>query len=78
MLSPGRLDLTLEGGAVSTGREVESLGIAAGAATLATLGPVLADVLAAARCRSHQLVSDESVEAGACEIRDAVFAAKPE
>jgi valyl-tRNA synthetase len=63
---------------VSMGREVEELTIAASATTLATLAPILSDVLAAARCRSHQLATDEAVEAGALEVRGARFAPKPE
>jgi len=62
---------------VSMGRGVEVLTLAAGATTLATLAPVLSDVLAAARCRSHQLVTDETVEAGGFEVRDARFSPKP-
>jgi valyl-tRNA synthetase len=63
---------------VSMGRAIEALTIAADAKTLATLAPVLSDVLAAARCRSHQIVTDEAVEAGTFEVRDARFAPKPE
>jgi valyl-tRNA synthetase len=62
---------------VSMGRAVEELTIAAGAETLARLAPVLSDVLAAARCSSHQLATDESVEAGTFEVRAARFAPKP-
>jgi len=63
---------------VSMGREVETLTIAAGPETLATLEPVLADVLAAARCRAHELAPDASVEADSFAVRDARFAPKPE
>jgi valyl-tRNA synthetase len=63
---------------VSMGREVETLTITAAAPTLAALAPVLADVLAAARCRAHQLAEDAALEAGSFEVRDARFAPKPE
>jgi valyl-tRNA synthetase len=63
---------------VSMGRGVEALTLAASAKTLATLAPVLSDVLAAARCRCHQLATDETVEAGAFEVREARFSPKPE
>jgi len=62
---------------VSMGRAVEGLTIAACAGTLARLAPVLPDVLAAARCHSHQLATDESVEAGTVDVRDARFAPRP-
>jgi valyl-tRNA synthetase len=60
--------------AVSMGREVERLVIAANPVTLAPLSRVLADVLAAARCHAHALAADESLADGAFAIRDAVFA----
>jgi valyl-tRNA synthetase len=63
---------------VSMGREAETLTIAADAETLAKLGPVLADVLAATRCRAHTLATDAEVEAGSFVVRDARFAPRPE
>ncbi len=64
--------------AVSMGREVERLVIAANAKTLVTLASVLPDVLAAARCRAHALATDDALADGAFEIRDAVFAERVE
>jgi valyl-tRNA synthetase len=64
--------------AVSMGREVGSLTLAANAATLARLTPVLGDVLAAARCHAHTLATNDSLEDGVFEIADAVFLEKPE
>ena len=63
---------------VSMGREVETLTIAADAATLADLEPVLDDVLAATRCRAHTLATDAAQEAGSFAVRDARFAPKPD
>jgi len=60
--------------AVSMGREIERLVIAANPKTLATLRGVAADVLAAARCRTHALAADDSLADGEIAIRDAVFA----
>ncbi len=57
---------------VSMGREVEHLVIAASAATLERLKPVLPDVLAATRCRQYDLVADE-IEDGSIGARDARF-----
>jgi valyl-tRNA synthetase len=65
-------------GAVSMGREVESLTLAGGADATATLEGVLGDVLAAGRVQSHSLVVDETLEPGTFEARDARFAPKPE
>ena len=65
-------------GAVSMGREVEALTLAAGGDVVATLEGVLADVLAAGRVQSHVLVVDDTVEAGTIEARNARFAPKPE
>ena len=64
--------------AVSMGREVERLTIAANAKTLATLRGVAADVLAAARCRAHSLSGDDALADGELAIRDAVFAERAE
>jgi len=63
---------------VSMGREVEALTLAADAATLASLEPVLGDVLAATRCRAHTLETDASLAAGSFAVRDARFAPKPD
>ncbi len=64
---------------VSMGREVASLVLAANGKTAGDLGPVLSDVLAAARCAgSHQLTVDDAIEDGQVEVREAEFAPKPE
>jgi valyl-tRNA synthetase len=60
--------------AVAAGREVERLAIAANGSTLEKLGPCLADVLAAARCRDHRLVARDALEDGSFLVEDAVFA----
>jgi valyl-tRNA synthetase len=59
---------------VSAGRETLRLALAAAPATRAKLAPVMADVLAAARCAEHTLADDAALEAGAVAVRDAVFA----
>jgi valyl-tRNA synthetase len=58
---------------VSAGREITELRLAASGKTLAKLGPVLGDVLAAARCRAHALEPAE-LEDGRFEVRSARFA----
>ncbi len=58
---------------VSSGREVESLTLAASADTLAGLAPVLSDVLAAARVHGHTLREDPTLEADAFRVEDAHF-----
>lgn len=63
---------------VSMGREVEKLTLVAKGGTLERLGPVLGDVLAAARCLSHTTEAREEMEAGVFAIEGAVFAPKPE
>jgi valyl-tRNA synthetase len=63
--------------AVSMGREVERLTIAASPKTLARLEPVLCDVLAAARCAEHRLSPRDDLADGEFTIADAVFAEKP-
>ena len=63
---------------VSPGREVERLTIAANPKTLAKLALVAADVLSAARVREHALAAQDDLADGAFEIRDAVFAERPE
>jgi valyl-tRNA synthetase len=60
--------------AVSAGREVDSLVIAAQPAALEGLSLVLPDVLAGARCRSHRLVADPALEADTFAVREPVFA----
>ncbi|MDH3518878.1 MAG: valine--tRNA ligase [Myxococcales bacterium] len=60
--------------AVSMGREVLHLSIAANPKTRAKLDPVLADVLAGARCAECALVESDAIEDGAFEIRDVQFA----
>ena len=60
--------------AVAAGREVERLAIAANGSMLEKLGPCLADVLAAARCRGHRLVARDALEDGVFQVEDAVFA----
>ena len=59
--------------AVGMGREVLELTLAASAPTLERLKPVLADVLAAARCQQHRLEQAE-LEDGSFEVRGATFA----
>jgi len=56
------------------GREVLHLSIAANPKTRAKLDPVLADVLAGARCAECALVESDAIEDGAFEIRDVQFA----
>ena len=62
---------------VAVGREVERLTLVASAATLARVEPCLADVLAAARCRSHRAAAREGLEDGAFAVEEAVFADRP-
>jgi valyl-tRNA synthetase len=54
--------------AVSMGREVRLLALAAAPATLARVRPVLADVLAAARCASHRVEPAADVDEGAFRV----------
>ncbi len=63
---------------VSMGREVETITLVASARTLGRLAPVLADVLAAARCLSHTTKAQENIADGSFEVEGAVFAPKPE
>jgi len=63
---------------VSAGREVERLTLAAQSATLARLEPVLADVLAAARCAEHRLEERRALEPGAFAVAAIEFAARTE
>jgi valyl-tRNA synthetase len=81
---PGSLQLAIDAlaaihkakadAAVSAGREVAELTLAADAATLTRLRPVLADVLAAARCASHRLETRADLEPGVFVIAGAKFA----
>ncbi len=63
---------------VSMGREVESLTLAANAATLEAVSPVLDDVLAATRCRQHSLAERGDLEDGVFDAREPSFAPKPQ
>jgi valyl-tRNA synthetase len=73
----GAINKAKSDAAVSMGREVLRLTIAANPKTLARLEPVLGDVLAAARCHEHALQADDGLEAGSFAIHDAVFADRP-
>jgi valyl-tRNA synthetase len=64
--------------AVSAGREVTRLSLAAGPTTLARIGPVLEDVLAAARVGEHRLEERGSVEPGTFIVAAIEFAARPD
>jgi len=64
--------------AVSMGREVTSLALAANPKTRAVLGGVLADVLAAARCGACELAESEAIEVGGFEVRSIRFAERPQ
>jgi valyl-tRNA synthetase len=61
---------------VSMGREVERLCLAGAPGSLARLAPVLDDVLAAARCRAHELAPEPLAE-GVFEVRSIRFAERP-
>jgi valyl-tRNA synthetase len=60
--------------AVSAGREVAELTLAAEPGTLARLRPVLADVLSAARCASHRLEARADLEPGSFAVAGVKFA----
>jgi valyl-tRNA synthetase len=60
--------------AVSMGREVASLTLAANAKTLDRLAPVLRDVLSAARCAQHRFEVGGALEDGVFEVRAIAFA----
>jgi len=62
---------------VSMGREVESLTLAAGPATLERLRPVLADVLSATRCGEHRLEPREELAEETFEVAEARFVERP-
>jgi valyl-tRNA synthetase len=61
---------------VSAGRVVERLTLRANAVTLASLGPVLADVAGAARCLAYDTALEPSLENGVFSVADAAFAEK--
>jgi valyl-tRNA synthetase len=61
-------------GEVAAGREVAELVLAAAPATLEALGPLLPDVLAAARVASHRLEPDADAAPGSVSVSSAVFA----
>ena len=63
---------------VSMGREGETLTLAANAATLEAVKPVLDDVLAATRCQDHSLSERSDLEDAVFEAGEATFAPKPE
>ena len=63
-------------GEVGMGRVIERVEIAGNAATLARLAPGLPDVVAAVRCRAHELVEDAALEDGVFAARNPVFAPK--
>jgi len=58
---------------VASGREVEHLVLQAEPATLQATGPVLADVLAAARVHAHELAPAPELEEGAFRVAEARF-----
>jgi valyl-tRNA synthetase len=64
--------------AVSMGRVVEDLVLAADAATLARFARVQDDVLAAARCEAHRVAASDDLAPGAFAIDEIRFAPKPE
>jgi valyl-tRNA synthetase len=72
------INKTKADGEVSMGREVERLRLVANPESLERLGPVLGDVLAAARCLSHTSEARPALEDGEFEVEEAVFAPKPE
>ena len=64
--------------AVSAGREVTQLALAAEPATLARLAPVLADVLSAARVAAHRLEPRADQEPGSFAVSEITFAERAE
>jgi valyl-tRNA synthetase len=84
---PGSLQLAIDAlaaihrakadAAVSAGREVATLTLAAEPATLARLRPVLSDVLAAARCAEHRLEARADLEPGGFAVAEVAFAERP-
>ena len=66
------------GAGVGVGRGVESLVLTARQADLDGLGPVLSDVLAAGRVRSHELRANEELGEGVFEVAEVTFEPKPD
>jgi valyl-tRNA synthetase len=64
-------------GAVSAGREITQITLAAERATLARLERVLGDVLAAARGGAHRLAAREGLETGKFAVDEIAFAERP-
>jgi valyl-tRNA synthetase len=64
-------------GAVSAGRAITQLTLAAEPATLRRVEPVLADVLAAARGGAHRLAPRDGLEAGKFAVDEIAFAERP-
>jgi valyl-tRNA synthetase len=64
--------------AVSAGREVTQLALAAEPGTLARLAPVLADVLSAARVAAHRLEPRADQERGSFAVSEITFAERAE
>ena len=60
------------------GREVDRIHITAHPESMAQLGPVLSDILLAARASDHSLAERSDLEPGVFEISDIVFAERPE
>ncbi len=63
---------------VSMGREVEHLELAGAAETMVRIEPVLSDVLLASRCHGHAVTSDDGIDVGSFQVRDARFAPRPD
>jgi valyl-tRNA synthetase len=74
----GAINRAKSDASVSMGREVARLTIAANAKTQARLDAVRGDVLAASRCLQHVCATDDSIEDGVFEIREAEFVEKAE
>ena len=60
--------------AVSVGREVARLTLAANAKTVDRVAPVLVDVLSAARCARHRVEVGDALEDAVFEVREIAFA----
>ncbi len=63
---------------VSAGRVVESLTVVAHPTTLEQVAPVLGAALEAARVQKHTILPAETLDQNVFEVRDPVFAPKPE
>jgi valyl-tRNA synthetase len=74
----GAINKAKSDASVSMGREVERLSIASNPKTLSRLEPVLADVLAAARCADHRMTARDDLPDAEFAISDAVFAERAE